>query len=336
MYPVNFGASFPHQFFDNRAFYPNNMPQFYPQPQYHHQQFYPGYFQNFPVHPINNTTVIVINQPPIFSNSMQLPQSLQNSPQNMGANTSPYYNSYLSTVPNSSRPIQINSPVRALNGEYNISSDRVMGLDFEPPQYPTTTNNTISSIDSVYFMDFMDDENLPATSNQNNNNNSSNVFQRINLATEDNKENSSSKSVSPPKKESSTSSSFSKMSMNISGEPGMRSFKRGPSIEYDHLIHEETESEAGFSGDDDCISNCGCVHSCIGSPIDFAVSSENNNNNFENIPFTRLGFRSIGDIIGYAQVVRAERLEALAELRNAVDKFNDMRQRKQNLRSPKV
>lgn len=70
--------------------------------------------------------------------------------------------------------------------------------------------------------------------------------------------------------------------------------------------------------DDDCSSNCGYVH-----------STPRLNHNTQ----PKLGFKSIGDIIGYAQVVRAERSEALAQLRAAVDKFNDLRQRNAQLRA---
>jgi hypothetical protein len=262
------------------------------------------------------------------------------------------YNSYFSPASHS-RPIQINAPPTA---RYNYAAaERVMGLDFEQP---SSNENSISAADSLYLMDFMDDENPPASSSITTNlmptESTENALRRSALSTlpEDNKENGSSSSStksppsSSPKKESlfvSASSATSNnkaneqfKNMQIFGEPGLQNFKRRSSYDDEILINEETESEAGFSGDDECMSNCGCVHSCIGSPIDFA--SDNNNSQYYNNtqqPFTRLGFKSIGDIIGYAQVVKAERLEALAELRNAVEKFNDMRQRKNQIQTTK-
>jgi hypothetical protein len=351
MYPVFFGSGPPsqhsQQFVKSNydSFRAQNTPSFFnqeQQQQYHNQNPYHGYQQNYPVQQSNNnTTVIVINQPICYpSSSMQLPQASHhhNLPQ-IGAPVPAHYNSYFSTTPHS-RPIQINTPSgRYIDASYN---DRIMGLDFgQPSNSAVNTSNNLTNVDSVYLMDFMDDENPPASSS--NNLTSSNLpinsiedaLRRANVTAapvEEDKENESARPASPsPRKEGTFSTP---RIMNVYGAPGMRSFKRRTLYDDDLLIHEETESEAGFSGDDDCISNCGCVHSCIGSPIDFdaapSVVTENNNND---IPFTRLGFRSIGDIIGYAQVVRAERLEALAELRNAVDKFNDMRQRNQSLRS---
>jgi hypothetical protein len=259
-----------------------------------------------------------------------------------------HYNSYFSPASHS-RPIQINAPPTA---RYNYAAERVMGLDFEQP---SSNENSISAADSLYLMDFMDDENPPASSSITTHlmrtESVENALRRTALSTlpEDNKENgstSSKKSPPSPTKEGLFASASSATSnnkaneqlknMQIFGEPGMQNFKRRSSYDDEILINEETESEAGFSGDDECMSNCGCVHSCIGSPIDFAP--DNNNSQYYNNtqPFTRLGFKSIGDIIGYAQVVKAERLEALAELRNAVEKFNDMRQRKNQIQTTKL
>lgn len=183
-----------------------------------------------------------------------------------------------------------------------------MGLDFAPSQ-------PVEHQDSVYVMDFMDFEDPASTSSG------------ATVMIEENKENGVER----------MNQNLPENNHRILGNYGLRNFKHNcPPIE-DPLINEETESEAGskfallrmlslmtsisVSGDeDDCLSNCGCVHS--------AHSLETSN-----ASINRLGFRSFADIIGYAKVVRAERSEALAELRAAVEKFNDMRERKSQLRA---
>ena len=191
---------------------------------------------------------------------------------------------------------------------------------------------------------------------------------RRTILSDDNKENSATHSSTPKSLAPMTIIESTQM-FPASGKSLMQSQKLQTSLQHDPLINEETESEAGckssfckiiilrvydfyqktcvrkmkkktihsiqvfifkfdvsVSGDDDdCMSNCGCVHNDEGTPADVSENAA--------APFNRLGFRSVGDIIGYAQVVRSERLEALAELRSAVEKFNDMRQRNQNLRS---
>uniref|UniRef100_A0A914Z4W0 Uncharacterized protein n=1 Tax=Panagrolaimus superbus TaxID=310955 RepID=A0A914Z4W0_9BILA len=270
---------------------------------------------------------------------MQLPSASNHLHSESMSTVPAHYSSYFSSTPHS-RPIQINAPSTAARfAPYN--TERVMGLDFDEP----ATNELSTNIDSIYLMDFMDDENPSASSipiaPMHQTDSIENALRRAALSTvtEDNKENGTKTATSPPsasspKMEGTSSTSLQARELSniqIFGEPGSQNFKRRNSFDDDNLINEETESEAGFSGEDDCMSNCGCVHSCIGSPIDFAPSKAilDCYNNTQQ-PFTRLGFRSVGDIIGYAKVVKAERLEALAELRNAVEKFNDMRQRKNN------
>uniref|UniRef100_A0AC34FMU7 Uncharacterized protein n=1 Tax=Panagrolaimus sp. ES5 TaxID=591445 RepID=A0AC34FMU7_9BILA len=318
---------------------------------------------------------------------MQLPSASTHHSQSMSA-VPAHYNSYFSSTPHS-RPIQINAPSTAARFVPYNNSERVMGLDFDEP---TTNEISTTNIDSVYLMDFMDDENPPTSSSITNNplhhtDSIENALRRAALSTvnEDDKENgtkttaaATTTTTSPPSAPSpiqareisniqifengtkttaaattTTTSPPSASSpiqarelsnIQIFGEPGSQNFKLQNSYDDENLLNEETESEAGFSGEDDCMisgeddcmSNCGCVHSCIGSPIDFAPPTAilDCYNNVQQ-PFTRLGFRSVGDIIGYAKVVKAERLEALAELRNAVEKFNDMRQRKNNQNLPK-
>jgi len=220
---------------------------------------------------------------------MQLPSANLPQPPPMPAR----YNSYFASTPTSSRPIQINN-VSVYRHSYDFNSPRVMGLDFAPSQ-------PVEPQDSVYVMDFMDFEDVnPASTSSGHN-----------VMIEENKENG-----------------IERMNQNMPennpimiGNYGHRNFKHTYPLIEDPLINEETESEAGISGDeDDCLSNCGCVHS--------AHSLETSNGSIN-----RLGFRSFADIIGYAKVVRAERSEALAELRAAVEKFNDMRQRKSQLRA---
>uniref|UniRef100_A0AC34QNI6 Uncharacterized protein n=1 Tax=Panagrolaimus sp. JU765 TaxID=591449 RepID=A0AC34QNI6_9BILA len=192
------------------------------------------------------------------------------------------YNSYFaaaSPASASSRPIAINN---RLPQRFNGRESRVMGLDFTPAHVPEVA-------DSFYVMDFMDCEDTTAsTSSQQ----TEQILARI--STEDNKENG------PRVKDEDSG-------MIVLGELGHRSYKRPTPPMEECLIHEETESETGISDDDDdCRSNCGCVHS--------AYSLEPTS-----VPGNR--FRSIADIIGYAQVVKAERAAALAELQSAVEKW---------------
>ncbi|KAE9553469.1 hypothetical protein FO519_003341 [Halicephalobus sp. NKZ332] len=221
---------------------------------------------------------------------MQLPSTDLPRPPPMPAR----YNSYFASTPTSSRPIEINnvSLYRQVSG---FESPRVIGLDFVP-------SRPMESQDSFYVMDFMDiDENNSASTSSGENT----------IVIEENKENGIERIIQNRPENNS----------RILGNYGLRNYKHFcPPIE-DTLINEETESEAGISGDeDDCLSNCGCVHS--------SHSLETSDGSIN-----RLGFRSFADIIGYSKVVRAERSEALAELRAAVEKFNDMRKRKSQLRA---
>jgi hypothetical protein len=74
---------------------------------------------------------------------------------------------------------------------------------------------------------------------------------------------------------------------------------------YDELVHEETDTESVGS---DCQSNCCCAADYWEMDYESLTPTE---------------FRSVGDIIGYAKVVRAQRQEALGQLNSVMNQFSD-------------